>query len=85
MRHRATSSKPGFNRSLRRLTIQGPIDHITSFFCFWKPSIARRITIYFLIFGLVSFLFTSFLYAVTAKRTFLKSVGSVIQGQFSQL
>jgi serine phosphatase RsbU (regulator of sigma subunit) len=85
MSHGTTSSKPGFKSTLRRLTIQGPIDHITSFFCFWKPSIARRITIYFLVFGLVIFLFTSFLYAVAAKRTFLKSVGSVIQGQFSQL
>jgi len=85
MSHGATSSKPGFKSTLRRLTIQGPIDHITSFFCFWKPSIARRITIYFLVFGLVIFLFASFLYAVTARTTFLKSVGSVIQGQFSKL
>ena len=61
------------------------LGHISSFFCFWKPSIARRITLYFLIFGLIIFLFSTFLYVVSARRTFLKSVGSVVQGQFSRI
>jgi serine phosphatase RsbU (regulator of sigma subunit) len=69
----------------RRFAIEGPLEHVRSFFCFWKPTIARRITLYFLIFGLLIFLFSTFLYVVAAKRTFLKSAGSVIQDQFSQL
>jgi serine phosphatase RsbU (regulator of sigma subunit) len=71
--------------TFRRFTIERPIDHLTSIFCFWKPSIARRITIYFLVFGLIIFLFSTFLYVVAAKKTFLKSAGSVIQDQFSHL
>jgi len=85
MSHGATSSKPGFKSTFRRFTIERPIDHLTSIFCFWKPSIARRITIYFLIFGLIIFLFSTFLYVTAAKRSYLKSVGTVIQNQFSQL
>jgi serine phosphatase RsbU (regulator of sigma subunit) len=67
-----------------RLAIQGPVEHARSFFCFWKPSIARRITVYFLVFGLIIFLFSTFLYMIAAKKTFLKSAGSVIQDRFSQ-
>jgi serine phosphatase RsbU (regulator of sigma subunit) len=84
MSNRVNSTISPYKSIFRRFAIEGPVDHITSFFCFWKPTIARRITIYFLIFGLIIFLFTTFLYTVAAKRTFLKSVGSVIQGQFSQ-
>jgi serine phosphatase RsbU (regulator of sigma subunit) len=70
---------------LRRFAIEGPMEHARSFFCFWKPTLARRITVYFLLFGLIIFLFSTFLYVVAAKKTFLKSAGSVIQDQFSQL
>lgn len=68
-----------------RFAIKGPAEHAASFFCFWKPSIARRITFYFLLFGLLIFLFSTVLYVVAAKKTFLRSAGSVIQNQFSQL
>lgn len=68
-----------------RFSPRALLGHIGSFFCFWKPSIARRITLYFLIFGLIIFLFSTLLYMVSARRTFLKSVGSVIQGQFSRI
>ena len=70
--------------AFRRLAMEAPAKHVRSFFCFWKPSIARRITLYFLLFGLIVFLFSSFLYGVAGRRTFLKSAGSVIQDQFSQ-
>ena len=71
--------------SFRRFALEGPMEHARSFFCFWKPSIARRITLYFLLFGLLIFLFSTFLYVVAAKKTFLRSAGSVIQDRFSQL
>lgn len=82
----------GVNSSIRspksilwRFAIQGPADHFRSFFCFWRPTIARRITGYFLIFGLIIFLFSTFIYVVAARNTFLKSAGSLVQGQFSHL
>lgn len=79
------SSNPGFKNTFRRFAIKGPVEHATSFFCFWKPTISRRITFYFLLFGLIIFLLSTFLYVVAARKTFLKSAGSVIQDQFSQL
>ncbi len=79
------SSNPFSIQALGRIAIQESIAHITSFFCFWKPSIARRITLYFLLFGLIIFLFSTFFYMVAARRTFLNSAGSVIQERFSQL
>lgn len=69
----------------QRFVVQGPVRHAMSFFCFWRPSIARRITLYFLFFGLIIFLFSSILYMVAARKTFLKSAGSMIQDQFSQV
>jgi len=85
MRNGVKSSLPLVKTIPSRFSIRALREHISSFFCFWKPSIARRITLYFLIFGLIIFLFSTFLYVVSARRTFLKSVGSVIQGQFSRI
>ena len=79
------SSVSSRKSSFRRFVVQGPVEHAMSFFCFWKPSIARRITLYFLFFGLIIFLFSSFLYMVAARKTFLKSAGSMIQDRFSQV
>ena len=79
------SSISSHKSSFRRFVVQGPVEHAMSFFCFWKPSIARRITLYFLFFGLIIFLFSSFLYMVAARETFLKSAGSMIQDRFSQV
>jgi len=84
----STSAKSAIHPSkgiLRRFSMRGIIEQFFSFFCFWKPSISRRITLYFLIFGMIIFLFSTFLYMASARRTFLKSVGSVIQNQFSQI
>ena len=85
MSNGVNSSISPLKNTLRRFAIEGPIEHVRSFLCFWKPSIARRITLYFLIFGLIIFLLSTFLYAVAARGTFLKSAGSVIQDRFSQL
>ena len=34
------------------------VNHIKEFFRFWKPSVARKITLYFAIFGKFSILWT---------------------------
>jgi serine phosphatase RsbU (regulator of sigma subunit) len=85
MGHSSNPSISSHKSSFRRFVVQGPVEHAMSFLCFWKPSIARRITLYFLFFGLIIFLFSSFLYMVAAKETFLNSAGSMIQDRFSQI
>jgi len=60
-------------------------EHLKCFFSFWKPSLARRITFYFLVFGLIIFLVTSMLYMFAGKKHFVRSTGKLIHDQFSQL
>jgi serine phosphatase RsbU (regulator of sigma subunit) len=59
--------------------------HLKSYCFFWKPSVARRITFYFVIFGLIIFLVTSFFYTVGEKKHFMRSISKLIHHQFSQL
>jgi serine phosphatase RsbU (regulator of sigma subunit) len=66
-----------------RNTKMKPVEHIKSYCWFWKPSVARRITIYFLIFGLIIFLSTTFLYMRGAKKHFVGSIIKLIQHQVS--
>jgi len=61
------------------------IEHFKCFCSFWKPSLARRITLYFLIFGLIIFLVTSILYTIAGKKQFVNSTSKVIHHQFSLL
>ncbi|MGD2271247.1 MAG: SpoIIE family protein phosphatase [Desulfobacterales bacterium] len=60
-------------------------EHFTSWFCFWKPSVARKITFYFLVFGLIIFVITSAFYMVAAKKHFTRATSRLIQHHFSQL
>ena len=60
-------------------------EHLRSYCSFWQPSLARRITFYFLIFGLIIFLATAFFYTVGAKKHFMRSTSKLIHHQFSQL
>jgi len=62
-----------------------PVEHVKSYCRFWKPSVARRITFYFLIFGLVIFLITSMLYMGGARKHFISSTSQLISHQFSLL
>jgi len=62
-----------------------PIEHFKSYCTFWKPSLARRITLYFLAFGLIIFLITSGLHMVGAKKQFMHSTGKIIRSQFFRL
>ncbi len=60
-------------------------EHLREYCSFWQPSLARRITFYFLIFGLIIFLATAFFYTVGAKKHFMRSTSKLIHHQFSQL
>jgi len=59
--------------------------HFKSYCSFWKPSVARKITLYFLVFGLIIFVITSALYMMAAKKHFTRSTSRLIQHQFAQL
>jgi serine phosphatase RsbU (regulator of sigma subunit) len=62
-----------------------PIEHVKSYCRFWKPSVARRITVYFFIFGLIIFLTTTFFYTRGAKRHFTGSIVRLITQQVSDM
>ena len=61
------------------------LEHLKSYCFFWKPSVARRITFYFVIFGLIIFLVTSVFYTIGEKKHFMRSIAKLIHHQFSQL
>jgi len=61
------------------------VDHFRSFCSFWKPSVSRRITLYFLIFGMIIFVITSILYIGAANEHFTRSMAQLIRQQFIQL
>jgi len=60
-------------------------EHITCFCSFWRPSVARRITMYFLLFGLIIFFFTALLFTINGKKQFMGSTSKVVNHQLSQL
>ena len=60
-------------------------EHLREYCSFWQPSLARRITFYFLIFGLIIFFATAFFFSVGAKKHFMRSTSKMIHHQFSQL
>ena len=61
------------------------IEHFKCFCSFWKPTLARRITLYFLVFGLIIFLVTSIMYTIAGKKQFVNSTSKAIHHQFSLL
>jgi len=60
-------------------------EHISCFCSFWRPSVARRITLYFLLFGLIIFFVTAMLFTISGKKHFMGSTSKVINHQLSQL
>jgi len=60
-------------------------EHFKCFCSFWHPTVARRITLYFLIFGLIIFLVTSVFYTIAGKKHFVNSTSKAIHHQFSLL
>jgi serine phosphatase RsbU (regulator of sigma subunit) len=60
-------------------------EHLKCFCSFWQPTVARRITLYFLIFGLLIFTVTSIFYTIAGKKHFVNSTSRAIHHQFSLL
>jgi len=60
-------------------------DHAACLCTFWRPSVARRITLYFLLFGLIVFFVTAALFTISGKKHFMGSTSKVINHQLSQL
>jgi len=60
-------------------------EHIKCFCTFWQPTVARRITLYFLAFGMIIFLVTSLLYTIAGKKHFVNSTSKAIHHQFALL
>jgi len=59
--------------------------HFKSCFFFWRPSLARRITVYFVIFGLIVFYASTLAYMVTAKKHFLDSAHRLVRHQLDMV
>ena len=60
-------------------------EHVKCFCSFWKPTVARRITLYFLLFGVIIFFVTSMLFTIAGKKEFMDSTSKVIHHQLAQL
>ena len=60
-------------------------EHVKCYCSFWKPTVARRITLYFLLFGLIIFFVTSMLFTIAGKKHFMQSTSKMINHQLSQL
>lgn len=63
----------------------GIVDHAKECLRFWKPTVARKITLYFAVFGLVIFYLTSVAYLVVAKNYLVDSITRVVQMQISEM
>ncbi|SFM17475.1 Serine phosphatase RsbU, regulator of sigma subunit [Desulfomicrobium norvegicum] len=59
--------------------------HIREFFFFWKPTISRKITLYFAVFGLLVFYITSFAYLLITKSYLVNSVTRIVRAQISEI
>ncbi len=61
------------------------LNHIKECYQFWKPTVARKITLYFVVFGLLVFYLTSVAYLVIAKKYLVNSVTRIVQGQVTRM
>ena len=61
------------------------LEHFKCYCTFWKPTVARRISLYFILVGLIIFLVTSMLYMIGARKQFINSTSKLINDQLSQL
>jgi serine phosphatase RsbU (regulator of sigma subunit) len=60
-------------------------EHISCYCSFWRPTVARRITMYFLLVGLIIFFVTAMLFTISGKKQFMGSTSKVVNHQLSQL
>ena len=59
------------------------IDHIKCCFTFWRPSVSRRMTLYFVVFGLLVFAATTAAHMVAAKKHFIHSAVRIVEHQIA--
>lgn len=59
--------------------------HLMNCFLFWKPTIARRITLYFTMFGLLVFYLTSIGYLVAAKKSLVATATRMVQREIARI
>ncbi len=59
------------------------IDHVKCCFTFWRPSVSRRMTLYFVIFGLLVFLATTATHMLAAKKHFIHSAVRIVEHQIA--
>ncbi|MDJ0802322.1 MAG: SpoIIE family protein phosphatase [Desulfobacterales bacterium] len=60
------------------------IDHVKCCFTFWRPSVARRMTLYFVVFGLLVFLATTAAHMLAAKKHFIHSAVRIVEHQIDR-
>jgi hypothetical protein len=60
------------------------IDHVKCFYTFWRPSVARRMTLYFVVFGLLVFLSTTAINMLAAKKHFINSAVRIVEHQIAR-
>ena len=59
--------------------------HLKQLFLFWKPTVARRITFYFTLFGLMVFYLTSVGYLVAAKKNLVATATRMVQTEIGRI
>ncbi len=59
--------------------------HAASILKFWKSSVSRKMTFYFMIFGIIIFYATSVLYLMAFRQSIVTSITGLIHAQFKQL
>ena len=60
------------------------IDHVKCCFTFWRPSVARRMTLYFVVFGLLVFTVTTAIHMLAAKKHFINSAVRIVEHQIAR-
>jgi serine phosphatase RsbU (regulator of sigma subunit) len=69
----------------RRLLNMKPIELLRHFCKFWHPSLARRITMYFIVFGMLVFAITAVLYVMSSQNQFTRATAQLIRNQVMQI
>jgi hypothetical protein len=62
-----------------------PSQHLKQCFRFWKPTVARRITLYFTLFGLLVFYLTSVGHLVAAKKNLVGTATRMVQSEIGRI
>jgi serine phosphatase RsbU (regulator of sigma subunit) len=61
------------------------LEHFKCYCTFWKPTVARRISLYFVLVGVVIFLVTSMLYMIGGRKQFISTTSKLINDQLARL